>query len=537
MVAEPVTLGWQVADWIETLLCHGPGDVQGDPIELDPEFLAVLVRAYELSKDGRRKVRRYILSRAKGRAKSELAGMVVCAEALGPVRFDHWAEEGEVSSWGYQFDRGEPVGRPPTYPFIRCLATEETQSGNTYDNVHFMLSDAVSEGRLDKRVDVGLTRTFLPGGGEIRPSTASNSAKDGGKETFAVFDETHLYDLPELRRMHGTVRRNLRKRKDAQPWSLETTTMYEAGAESVAETTHRSLSGIRPPADVVFDHREGSDPEGFDWDNDDALLAALHEAYGPAAGWMDLPGILAEIRDPETEKSDAIRFFLNRASSTAADFISLAEWDKLKVAVELQPKDVICVGFDGSRGGDATGIVGVRASDGLTVPLGIWERPQGDKAWQLPRSEIHERVAEVFTTYRVVRWYGDPRYWETDHDAWTHQYGSPPVMELPQSSSRLHGAASRVVTQVRATLAGEEIDDMPGIHHNGDHHFRAHVGNARRERFGGRGSMDGRWRLAKKAPERHIDLAVAMTFAHEALGDAIKAGEIVEEVFTPFGWT
>lgn len=274
MAAEPVTLGWQVADWVEVLLRHGPGDVQGDEITLDPEFLAVLVRAYELGEDGRRLVRRYILSRAKGRAKSELAGMVVCAEALGPVRFDHWAVKGETSWWGYEYEPGEPVGTAPKYPFIRCLATEENQSGNTYDNVHFMLQDAVDAERLPK-VDVGLTRTFLPGGGEVRPSTASNSSKDGGKETFAVFDETHLYVLPELRQMHATVRRNLRKRKAAQPWSLETTTMYEAGAESVAETTHRSFLGKTPPADVVFDHREGPDPEKFDWDDDGLLVAAL----------------------------------------------------------------------------------------------------------------------------------------------------------------------------------------------------------------------------------------------------------------------
>jgi hypothetical protein len=395
-----------------------------------------------------------------------------------------------------------------------------------------MLSDAVDAGRLEK-VDVGLTRTFLPGGGEIRPSTASNSSKDGGKETFAVFDETHLYVLPELRQMHATVRRNLRKRKAAQPWSLETTTMYEAGADSVAETTHRALTGKKPPSDVVFDHREGPDPDKFDWDNDKALLAALGTAYGPAAEWMDLPGIVAEIRDPETEKSDAIRFFLNRPSSTDADFLSLREWDKLAdPGAKLEPRDVICVGFDGSHGGDATGIVGVRASDGLTIVLGLWERT--GKTWVLPRSEVHETVRQVFSDYRVVRWYGDPRYWETDHDTWAEAFGSPPVMELPQSQRRLADAASRVVTAVKATLAKKELDDLPGFKHAGDSNLRRHVGNARRDRFGGRGSQDGRWKLAKKAPDRHIDLAVAMTFAHEALGDAIKAGEITTDVFPNF---
>lgn len=42
---EAVSLGWQVVDWIETILRHGPGDVQGEPIELDQELYNATVRA------------------------------------------------------------------------------------------------------------------------------------------------------------------------------------------------------------------------------------------------------------------------------------------------------------------------------------------------------------------------------------------------------------------------------------------------------------------------------------------------------------
>jgi phage terminase large subunit-like protein len=75
--------------------------------------------------------------------------------------------------------------------------------------------------------------------GRSRPSTASSASKDGGKETFAVFDETHLYNQPELRQMYKTVSRNMRKRKKiAGTWFLETTTMFAPGQESVAEGTY-----------------------------------------------------------------------------------------------------------------------------------------------------------------------------------------------------------------------------------------------------------------------------------------------------------
>jgi len=71
----------------------------GEPIVLDDEFYEFVVRAYRLDPEiGRRRYRRAFLSRAKGRAKSELAGMLASAEALGPVRFDGWMPT--ASRWG-----------------------------------------------------------------------------------------------------------------------------------------------------------------------------------------------------------------------------------------------------------------------------------------------------------------------------------------------------------------------------------------------------------------------------------------------------
>ena len=107
------TLGPIICSWIETFLCHGPGDVQGKPIELDWEQQALIYGAYEVhpkghAQAGQRVYRRVVFSRPKGRAKSELAAMIACAEALGPVRFDGWDEN------------GDPVGTHITAPYVRC---------------------------------------------------------------------------------------------------------------------------------------------------------------------------------------------------------------------------------------------------------------------------------------------------------------------------------------------------------------------------------------------------------------------------------
>jgi hypothetical protein len=313
-----------------------------------------------------------------------------------------------------------------------------------------------------------------------------------------------------------TIRRNLAKR--AECWSLETTTMFEEGAGSTAEQTFDDYDkGKLSRGDVVFDHHEGPDPESFRWDSDEALRAALAQAYWPAS-WVDLDARLAEIRDPSSPRHDSIRYFLNRKSTAASDFLNLTEWDALKVDRELVDGESICVGFDGSKNDDSTGIIGI-TEDGFVDVLGLWEPAKtGDP---LPRGLIREVVAQIFDRFEVVRWYGDSRYWETDHDEWEALYGSPPIVVLPQSNPRLWEAASRVATLVTAAQAGDGE-----IAHNGNPDLRRHIGNARRERFGGRGAAEGaKWKLGKKSVTRRIDLAAALTFAAQARGDAIAAGE------------
>ncbi|RQW76660.1 MAG: hypothetical protein EHM14_16040, partial [Methanothrix sp.] len=129
------SLGFQVIAWIEKYLVHGIGDIEGQPILLDDEFAGFIIKCYELNPDGSRIIRRAVMSRPKGRAKSELAAFIAMAEAIGPVRFDHWATDGEVSDWGYEYETGEPVGAPVSRPEVLCFATELGQAGATYDNI------------------------------------------------------------------------------------------------------------------------------------------------------------------------------------------------------------------------------------------------------------------------------------------------------------------------------------------------------------------------------------------------------------------
>lgn len=502
------TLGWEVVAWIEAMLVHGPGDVQGQPIVLDDEQVRFICHAYRLREDGRRAIRRAFFSRPKGRAKSELAGMIACAEALGPVRFDGWDAH------------GDPVGRPVVSPSISCFATEEGQAGNTYDNITFMLreGDAFREyGFRDP--DIGLTRVVVPGGGEITPATSGASSKDGGKDTFVVFDETHLYVTRVLKQLHATVRRNLGKRKAAEPWALETSTMYAAGQESVAEETHAyalRLAELGRDEGLLFDHREAPWVDDLLHD-DESLLAALAYVYGDAAGWMPLDRIMAEVRDPQSSEEDSRRYWLNQPTRTADSWMDRRHWDAVGSTDELEPGELITLGFDGSVFDDATALVACRVEDGKLFPLGVWEKPEGPvgNGWQAPAEEVDARVAWAMKEYQVWRLYADPPYWQDSLARWAKEWPTTIVEWWTNRDRAMCAAVERLETAVRMELAA----GTTGVH-NGDPTLARHVGNARRK------TVRSGTLLRKEAPKsaRKIDAAMAAILAYEARGDAIAAG-------------
>lgn len=358
-----LSLGFAAIDWIEHFLVHGPGDVQGQAIELDDEFAGFIVKAYRVDpKTGDRLVRRAFLSRSKGRSKSGVAAMIECFEALGPCRFDHWAEVGEVSYWGYEYEEGEPVGKPLTYVEALNVATEEGQAGNTYDAVYYMLnSDTCSPELLAEfgKIDVGLGRINLPNRrGYIEPVTSADNSKDGGKSTFIVADETHLWILPRLHRLHGIMTRNLLKRKIASGWMLETSTMYAEGENSVAEGTHAyAESSSRSKKYLLFDHRQASE----EWAIDDRKqrLQALHEAYGPAAEWMNLEAIADSWDDPQVTEAEFRRFWLNQpVPLEAAPKGIMPSWGVLASAIEHPPLAAVGIAMNSDRSWVAIGAAG-----------------------------------------------------------------------------------------------------------------------------------------------------------------------------------
>ncbi|WKW86005.1 terminase large subunit [Gordonia Phage JonJames] len=196
------SLGWLAADWIERQCIRGNGPVIGEPVKhLVDDYVRFVVLTYAISEEGRLLHTSSFLSRAKGWAKSELAAFIGLFDALGPSRFDHYAEPGEKyvcphgTGYVYYYQPGEPVGKHMATPIVQCVATEEGQAGEVYSTIYLNCSEGPLRAAFDGNA-VGLTRIMIPGGGFIKPISAKGDSKDGGKATLVLADEALALDTP-----------------------------------------------------------------------------------------------------------------------------------------------------------------------------------------------------------------------------------------------------------------------------------------------------------------------------------------------------
>jgi len=493
------SLGYQVGPLIE-------GDLG---IVLTGEQQDRLIEYYRVDPvTGSRVVRRAAVRRPKGAGKSPEGAYCGYAELIGPVLFGGWDAA------------GQPVGVAHPDPWVQFAAV----SGDQTDNVVVWLFDTLND-RPEvceaRGIDLGRTRIYLQGRpGRIEPVTASAGSREGQRVTFAVLDQTESWSKEDGGvRLAGTIRRNAAK---VSGWTLELQNAPGLGDGSVADQTAKASE--RRTAGVLFDTREPPGVDGLDMTDPAQLRPALEFAYGESAAWVDLDRLVAEILDPDTDPADAKRYYLNTAAPSNDWAFDRDRWVGLG-GTGLVPKDgeLVVAGFDGARYDDATALVACHVETGNVWTVGVWERPDRTEDWEVPELEVDAAVAELFDRWRVWRMYADPPFWESTVAAWGGKYrGSdrkPAVVPWWTNRWRPIGVACRALGS--AIRAGE-------VHHQvdaGDDVLTRHLRNAVRRNVNARDD-DGRplWTLAKSAPGRKIDAAMALVLAWEARRDAVAAG-------------
>lgn len=518
------TLGPYVCDFIVKSLVHGPGDLMGEAVRLDKEKEAFIYALYEVyprkhPKAGRRRYKRGALSVRKGLAKTEFAAWIAAAELsqFGPVRTIGWDK------------KGYPIGGPVKDPYIPMVAYTEEQ---TEELAYGALRVILTESSIASDFDIGLERVMRTDGhGKAEALASSPNASDGARTTFQHFDETHRMTLARLKKAHSTMLANIPKRKLADAWSLETTTAFAPGENSVAEETmayaRAILDGKTKDETFFFFHRQAAD--GHDLTTSRGARAAVVEATGPAAiGWAgDIDVIVAQVLNPpDGDRSYAERVWTNRLIRGADKAFDPLLWGTLaRPGYMPADKALITIGFDGAKYEDATAVIGTEVRTGFQWPLGIWEKPYGPagKGWEVPEAEVKEAVAAAFARWEVWRLYADPPHWQGIIDGWAGEYGEERVVE--KLTNRWTWMAGVLAAYRTAQEAGE-------LSHNGDAQFARHIGNAFRKVLAQRDeNREPLWIIYKERKDspNKIDAAVAGALSWEARRDAIAEGMLRNE--------
>lgn len=513
------TLGPQVCDFIERNMVFGPGDLRGQPVQLDDEWLALIYRMYEVypvghDLAGRRRFKRVGLSLCKGKAKTEKAAMIAICELHpeAPVRCTGFTPE------------GEPIGGPVTDPYIPLVATSQEQS----DDLCFTAMRVILENcRLRDDFDIGLERILRKkGDGKAEALSANPNSRDGARTTFSIVDESHRLTLPRQKQAFTVMLTNIPKRFGADGWMLETTTAPEPGAGSVAEATMEFARAVEDgrvkDATLFYFHRQASDQH--DLTTKEGRIAALVEASGEAHVWRDIAGIAALWDDPLADAAYLERVYMNRLVKGSTQAFNVVKWKTLaKTPSPVQKGDLIVLGFDGSQFNDSTGLVATHVATGYQWVPGAWERPLATGEWQVPTDEVDAVVRMLFRDYTVWRMYADPPYWQSWIATWAGVFGAERVIEWWTNRRR----------PMTAALENFETAIADGtISHDGDPRLTRHIGNSRRKDLPGEFDEHGKklWQIQKERPDspHKIDLAMAAVLSREARTDAIAAGALAQ---------
>lgn len=183
----------------------------------------------------------------------------------------------------------------------------------------------------------------------------------------------------------------------------------------------------------------------------------------------------------------------------------------------------VCVGLDGSENDDWTALQ-CETIDGFsfTPRYGPDRRPAiwNPAEWggDIPRSEVHAAVDEIFGTFTVARMYCDPYGWYSEIGDWSVKYGTDRVFEWPTNK----------LARMYAEIKRFEVDLVQGrIKHDGCPVAAVHIANAKKKAQPGQ-----KYTLDKPSNHQKIDVTMSKILAHAAASDALVDGWAAEETDT-----
>jgi len=516
------TLGFLATDWVEAH-CRVPGGVfEGEPLTFNGWQLFVTANHYRIVPkavyDPRRLLppfhyRRSVVVGPQKCGKSPWGAGMLLFEGVGPSLFAGWAKGGEVyrcedngcgCGWKYIYAPGEAMGMVRRKSLLGLLAFAESQTQNVYEPLQTM----IHSGPLADFVLVREGFVRLPNRGMIMPLTSAARSKLGKPLTGALGDESGLYTaLNKVLVTWQTMRRGVaamqgRTIELTNPWDP----MEDSAAQQAFDSKQRDIFRYyrKPPANLSYANKRDRHK--------------IHQIVYGDAPWADVAGIDAEAAElVERDPAQAERFFGNRLVQGLGSYLTEAVYEAVERHVDVPDGSAVGVGLDGSRSGDWTAlrVESMSASHRFTPTYGpdhretVW-KPELWPNGRIPRGEVNAAVDEVFRRYKVARMYVDPRFLETQIDAWASEHGDDVVVQWPTNA----------IGRMFPALVRYREDMVEGLTtHEPDKDAKANALAARKIAKPG-----DKFILGKPAEHMKIDITMADVLAHEAAADARASG-------------
>ncbi len=345
---EP-SLGPLVADWVEAHCVIPDREQRGEPFILYDEQLGFFDAHYRLKRTAQVGqlapafvYRRSQVVKPQKWGKGPMIAAQICAEGVGPVLFAGWAAGGEVydcrdygcgCGWWYEYEPGEPMGRPWPTPLIQITATSEEQTDNIYDALRPMIDLGPLHDLIPK---TGEQFIRLPNGGRIDTVTSSARSRLGQRVTFVPWDEPGLYTKSSG--MMNVAQTQGRGLAGMGGRGVETTNAWDPSEDSTAQRTYESAA-----TDIYRDFRQP--PPGLSFNNKVERRKILRYVYGDSVrrkvagqwvGHVDLDAIEAEAAELlEKDPAQAERFFGNRIVHGLGAWLTGSLWADSEVELQV----------------------------------------------------------------------------------------------------------------------------------------------------------------------------------------------------------
>ena len=463
-----------------------------------------------------------MLQRLKGWGKDPMAAGGACGACFAPLTFDHWHPAS-----------GDPIGRDEPNAWVQVCAVSQEQTKNTMKLLPGLLPAAT---RKYYGIQLGKLNMYAMGDSrQIEAVTSSPLALEGGRPTFVIRNETQNWNSSNGGSdMDGVLSGNAAKREEGVAVKmLDICNAYRDGEDSVGQKVREAWEGTQGDPDS---DDEGKRPKYLDFGllydsleaapdspmSEDTIGRVIEDVRGDST-WLSISRIGKEILNPKNPVSESRRKWYNQSTAPEDAYVTHQEWDRNEhPELSLEHGERISMFLDCSLNDDSTALVACRISDGFVKPLGLWQKPAGErgKDWRVPRESVDDVVRTAFHTYDVVGFFGDPshvldsetglRYWDALFDRWHRDYGRRLKTWAVPSGRDRHAVMfdmintdiqRRFVTAVDQAYTDITEGDFP---HDGDARLRLHMLNARRQPT--RVGMS----IAKESREskRKIDLAI-----------------------------